>query len=426
MHKAKDSQASANYQLKRALGLPLITLYGVGSIIGAGIYVLIGKVAAQSGVYMPVAFLVAALVVTFTALSYAELASHFPRSAGESVYVDQAFARAWLTLGTGIAVVLIGAVSAATISRGSVGYLQVLVDWPALLLITLFVGMITFIACRGVLESVGIAALITLIEVAGIIAMLLVTRDAWLRSDVVWSHYSPGLSREHWMAVSAGAFLAFYAYIGFEDMVNMAEEVKRPEINMPRSIVLALIVTTVLYGLVAWAAINALPPVELAASDAPFASLVAGSDHVPVWAITVVSLVAVTNGALIQIIMGARVLYGLAGKQLLPAWLYRVHPQRRIPVNATLLIGAVVLVLALLLPLEMLARITSAITLLVFAMVNLSLIVLKRRGQLATSPALEVTKTASSGRGGSKVNFPLAVPVLGLLLSLLFVLVQFL
>ena len=403
-------------QLKRALGLPLITLYGIGSIIGAGIYVLIGKVAAQSGFYTPIAFMMAAVVVTFTALSYAELSSHFPKSAGESVYVDQAFSRRWLTLGMGFAVVVIGAVSAATISRGSVGYVQVLLDWTDWFLVLLFVGLITFIACRGVLESVGVAAVITVIEVLGIIAMLFVTRDAWLRSDVVWARYTPGLSIAHWLAVSAGAFLAFYAYIGFEDMVNMAEEVKRPESNMPRAIVLALIATTLLYVLVAWAAINTLPPAALAESAAPFASLVAGSEILPAWAITLVSLIAVTNGALIQIIMGARVLYGLAGKGLLPAWFHRVHPLQRTPVNATVVIGAGVLALALLLPLEMLARITSAITLLVFALVNLSLIVIKRRRW--QSPV------ASTNSGQSRVDFPQAVPVLGLVLSCLFLVAQ--
>ncbi len=418
MPNANHTRNSSNNpnQLKRALGLPLITLYGIGSIIGAGIYVLIGKVAAQSGLYTPFAFMMAAVVVTFTALSYAELSSHFPQSAGESVYVDQAFSRTWLTLGMGIAVVVIGAVSAATISRGSVGYVQVLLDWPGWVLVVLFVGLITFIACRGVLESVGVAAVITVIEVLGIIAVLFVTRDAWLRSDVEWVRYTPGLSIEHWLAVSAGAFLAFYAYIGFEDMVNMAEEVKRPESNLPRSIVLALIVTTLLYALVAWAAINTLPLAELAVSEAPFASLVAGSDLLPVWLITLVSLVAVTNGALIQIIMGARVLYGLAGKGLLPDWFHQVHPLRRIPVNATVVIGAGVLALALLLPLEMLARITSAITLLVFALVNLSLIVIKRRRR--KSPV------AYPAASQSRVDFPQAVPVLGLVLSCLFLVAQ--
>lgn len=392
--------------LKRVIGLPLITLYGVGTIVGAGIYVLISKVAASSGVYAPVSFLVSAIVVAFTALSYAELSSRYPRSAGEANYVKQAFASNWLSQLVGLAVVATGIVSAATITRGFVGYFSLFAELDGTLVMVILVATIALLAIWGVAESLRAAALVTVIEVAGIVLVLVITQHHWMSPPEDWSRYIPAVTLTDWLPIGLGAFLAFFAFIGFEDMVNMAEEVREARSTMPKAIIMALAVTTVLYMLVAWAAVRSMPMDQLIASQAPFADLVADSSWMPTWGITLISLLAISNGALIQVIMGSRVLYGMATQGLLPVWLSRINPHTRTPINATLVVAAIVLLFALALPLEQLAKVTSFIIICVFAIVNLSLIRIKieKRGQ-------------SSGDELAVIRYSLAVPLLGLLLT---------
>lgn len=401
-------------QLKRVISFPLITFYGIGTILGAGVYVLISKVAGESGAYAPLAFVVAAVVAAFTALSYAELSSRFPRSGGEAVYVQQAFSRNTLSLAVGCAVVLTGTVSAATITRGFVGYINVfypLSDWSAIILFAL---VVTLIATWGVVESVAIAVAITLLELLGVVLVLVATRSYWIEAVQGWTPAMLLPEMAYWEGLLLGAFLAFYAYIGFEDMVNMAEEVKNPSRVMPRAIIWALVVTTCLYVLVAVAAVSALPIDDLLASDAPFAAIIERTGTVPVWLITLISLVAVTNGALVQIIMGGRVLYGLSRQGQLPSAFGRVSARTRTPVLATLVIGGLVALFALAFPIETLARITSAIILVVFSLVNLALLVIKRRDPGAGEDV----------SSEEEVRYPALIPLIGFVLCLLFLLVQ--
>jgi len=393
--------------LNRVIGLPLITLYGIGTIIGAGIYVLVSEVAASSGYHTPVAFLTAAAVVSFTAFSYAELSSKFPRSAGEAHYVKAAFSREWLSLTVGLAVVATGVVSSATIARGFVGYFTLFIEMSDILVIAVFLILITLFAIWGVAESLKIAGLITLIEVGGIVLVLASTSESWLQPPQDWSLYIPEPSLEQWQAIGTGAFVAFFAFIGFEDIVNMAEEVKHARRTLPKAIFLALIIATLLYMVVAWAAVRSLPMDQLIASEAPFADLVRSSTWLPVWVITLISLLAVSNGALIQIIMGSRVLYGIAAQGLLPKWLGTVNHKTRTPINATILVATMVLISALLLPLDVLARITSFIILCVFLIVNIALFVIKfRTSSIAKTEAL------------TSIEFPILIPVFGALCTL--------
>jgi len=400
--------------LKRIIGLPLITFYGIGTILGAGIYVLVGKVAVASGVYTPIAFLVAALVVAFTALTYAELSSRFPKSAGEAVYVLQAFNWKSLSLLVGFSVVLSGIVSSAVMARGFAGYLSVFFDFPDGLTMLLFVGVLTLVAAWGVAQSVLLSVLITLIELAGVVVLLLVTGDEWVPALANWQDYVPPLAGDAWLGIMLGAFLAFYAYIGFEDMVNMAEEVKQPQRNLPRAIILSLVITSVLYVLVAWAAVTSLPLDQLAGSRAPFSLIIEKNSLFPVWGMTLISLIAISNGALVQIIMGARVLYGLADQGLLPKSLAKVNSRTRTPIMATVLIALLVLVLAWLFPIETLAKTTSSILLVVFALVNMALLFIKRRESVA----------GNTGSDSQHVSYPVLIPIIGFVLCLALLLVQ--
>ncbi|HEC19052.1 MAG TPA: amino acid permease [Gammaproteobacteria bacterium] len=371
--------SSTSPSLKRALSLPLLTFYGLGTIVGAGIYVLVGAVAEKAGMFTPVSFVLAATIAGFTAFSYAELSSRLPRSAGEALYIQAAFQRPWLASLTGWSVVFIGITSAATIANGYVGYLQVFISLPDWLAIVILVGALGVVAAWGIRESVGLAALITLIEIGGLVYVVLMNTDALLSLPQRWTELVPPVNGLIWSGILLGAFLAFYAFIGFEDMVNVAEEVKDAPRTLPRAIVLALLIASGLYLLIAVVAVLALPVDTLAASDAPLATLLAASGQHHRLLISGISLIAVINGALIQIIMAARVLYGMGSSQLAPVFLARIHPRTRTPLLATVLVSLAVLILALWLPLVALAQLTSLITLAIFTGVNLALIRLKQR-----------------------------------------------
>ena len=365
--------------LKRSLSPFLITFYGLGTILGAGIYVLVGEVAATAGLYTPLAFLIASLIAGFSAFSFAELSSRFPKSAGEALYTQEAFGRRLLSTTVGVMVISIGVISAATISRGFAGYLHVFIDLPDRLVLCCLIIGLGLVACWGISESVTVISLMTSIELFGLLYILWVSGDALTELPARLPEMIPPWELTSWTAVFSGAFLAFYAYIGFEDMVNVAEEVKNPQTNMPLAIISCLVITSILYMAVALVAVLSMPLENLAGSHAPLALLYQYKTGAAPTLITLVSLFAVTNGALVQIIMGARVLYGLSKQGWLPESLGRINSRTRTPLRATFLLTTLILIMALWLPLVTLARLTSLVTLAVFACINMALIVIKRR-----------------------------------------------
>jgi APA family basic amino acid/polyamine antiporter len=387
--------------LKRSITLPLLTLYGLGTIIGAGIYVLVGKVALQAGVYVPLAFLISAVIATFVAFTFAELSSRYPKSAGESYYAEVAFGRRWFSGLMGWSVVVVGSVSAATISNGFVGYFQVFMEAPPWIVILVLVVVLTAIAAWGIAESVGVAAVVTVVEVGGLLLVLYAAGDS-IGDGLQTLDLVPPPDPQVWTGILLGSFLAFYAFIGFEDMVNIAEEVKNPRVVLPLGILAALAISTVLYILVSIAAVAVLPLAELGASKAPLVDIVRRHSQFAGNAISVVGLVAVVNGAMIQIIMASRVIYGMAAQQLAPRALGAVHARTRTPLRATLLVGAVVLTLALGFSLVGLAKATSFITLCIFACMQVALLVIKRY-----KPTV-----------ANAVSYPQWVPALGLVFTL--------
>ena len=387
--------------LKRDVGLSLFVLYGVGNIIGAGIYVLVGKVAGEAGMLAPFAFVLAALVAGLSGLSYGELGARYPVSAGEAVFVYRAFNRRALSVAVGLLIALAGLVSAATMARGFVGYLHVFLAAPAWLVEIVVLAALTLIALRGIAESARVAAALTLVEVGGLLWVIVVAAPNLVNLNMLSLADTIPLTGLAWHGVFGGAFLAFFAFIGFEDMVNIAEEVKQPQRTIPWGIVLAFAVSTVLYVLVTLVAITTISPTSLAASDAPLADVYRLATGRPAVIIGVIGLVAVINGALIQIIMASRIFYGMSCNGWLPKFLGVVHPRTHTPVRATLVAGALTIVLALSLPLLSLAKITSAMVLVVFVIINLSLLRIKR---LEPAPV------------GVR-SLPMAIPLIGALAS---------
>ncbi|MDP2622120.1 MAG: APC family permease [Hyphomicrobiales bacterium] len=368
--------------LRRSITLIPLALYGVGVTVGAGIYVLVGEAARVAGAAAPLSFILAALVVAPTAFSFGELSSRLPRSAGEAVYVGEAFRSVNLARLIGLFVAAVGIVSAAAVAIGAAGYLREFVAVPRAATAFALIVVLGAVAAWGVVQSMAVAVAISLFEVGALIWIVIVgapaVSDPLAHIVAIW----PQGGAVQWVGVGSAMLFAVFAFVGFEDIVNMAEEVKAPERTMPRAIALTLFMTTGLYLSVIFVAVAVVAPAELAGQEAPLARVYAvatGRDPAPISAIAVG---ATLNTVLIQMLMASRVLYGLAREKALPAWLGTVSPVTRTPLPATFLVVAIVALLAVLLPIGDLARATSAVILLIFTIVNLALIRIKLRADV--------------------------------------------
>lgn len=366
-------------ELKRTISLPMLTLYGLGTMVGGGFYALMGKVAGEAGTAAPAAFALAGALAMLSALSFAELSSRYPVTAAETRYVTEGFGRPALGALTGWMVIVTGVVSAATLAVATIGFLGEMVPvWqkPGIALLVLAMGLVSF---WGIGASVALVTVITFIEVGALVYIVAIAGGSLEALPERWTELLPRGGGMGWTGVLAGSFLAFYAFIGFEDMVNMAEEVKDPRRALPWAILIGVALTTGLYVVVSTVAVLTAPVSELAASATPMATIVSAAGRRSGVGLGLVSLLAGVNGALVQIIMASRVAYGLARRGQAPAWLGAVHARTRTPHRATALMTIVILALALLFPLTALAKTTSAIILGIFATVNLALWRIKGR-----------------------------------------------
>ena len=371
--------------LKRVFGLPTLVIYGVGDILGAGIYAVIGKIAGLSGSWVWASFLVSMIVAALTALSYAELGSRIPQSGGVATFIHRAFRTDWLSILVGWLMFCTCLVSMATLSKAFAGYLNAFAPFipSGLIILALFSGL-AFINFRGMQESSALNIFCTALEVSGLLIVILVSifflagGTAGAVNPVTTP--VPNSPEINWIAIARGAALAFYAFIGFEDIVNVAEEVKNPERNVPRAILLALGIAGVIYILVAWLATNVLSPTLLAASNAPLLDVVRRSQpNFPPVIFTFIALFAVLNTALLNFVTASRLLFGMSREGLLPAWLGKLHPQRATPYRTLLVILPIAIFLALSGTLQFLAGTTATLIMAMFCLVNLSLLVIKRR-----------------------------------------------
>lgn len=360
----------------------MLALYGIGNIVGAGVYVLIGKIAEPAGYLAVLAFLIAALVAFCAALSYAELAARFPVSAGVSVYLHEAFKSRIFSTIVGLMLVLAGTVSTATLFKGFAGYLHTFVPAPHWLIIILIACALLLLTLRGTKESVGAAALLTVIEVGGLI--FLIASILFARPEAVATfsgHFVESLQTidgAMLAGVLSASFIAFYAFVGFEDMVNVAEEVKKPQTAFPRAILISMVVVTVLYIAVAVTTLGVLTPQALGTSAAPLTDAYVAATGNTISILTIASLIATLNGAIVNIIMGSRFLYGMARRGWVSPW-FKHLSRRSVPSRGLTIVALGALVAALLLPLERLAETTSLLLLFVFFSVNVSLIMIRKR-----------------------------------------------
>jgi amino acid transporter len=358
--------------LRRTIGFWFLVLYGMGTMVGAGFYALSGKVAGQAGMHAPLAFGIAGLLALFSALAFAELSSRLPHAGGSARYLEAAFGRRWLSALTGWAIITTGIVSAATLVLATIRFVGDFAAVPADPAVVALALVLGGIAAWGVRQAVGVVVGISLIQIGALLYVAAAAGGAPANGGDPLALLPP-LDVTAWTGILGAAFLAFYAFIGFEDMVNMAEEVRDVRRALPRAVVLSLVLTAGLYMLVSSALVLNVSPAALAEAKTPLAEAVRHHGPVAVAAIGIVSILSAVNSALVQLVMVARVAYGMANRGYAPAWLGRIGRRTRTPWLATVLATAVVALLAVSLELTTLANVTSGVLLAVFVAVNLGL-----------------------------------------------------
>jgi amino acid transporter len=366
--------------LKRALTTPLLYFFILGDVLGAGVYVLVGQVAADAGgaVWVPLA--VALLLALLTAASYAELATKYPRAGGASHYATRAFGP-FAGFVAGFCMLAAGIVSVAALARGFGGdYLSAFVTLPVGLVAVLFLALLALVNARGIKESTRANVVATVIEVGGLIVIVVLGAWLLLRGDGDVGRLTQLGTPEKGAAaaVLSGSVLAYYSFVGFETSVNVAEETRNPRRSYPRALFGALATAGAVYVLVGIAASAAVPTARLAESSGPLLEVVKEAGGVPTRLFSAIALVAVANGALLTGIMSSRLAYGMAKDGLLPAALTKVLPGRRTPWAAIAVTSLLAMLLALTGSVATLASTLVLLLLIVFAMVNTAVLVLRR------------------------------------------------
>ncbi|MEQ1839946.1 MAG: amino acid permease [Verrucomicrobiales bacterium] len=401
--------------LHKSINAWQIGLYGLGSMLGAGIYALVGKAADSLGNAIWLAFLAAMIVAMLTGLSYACVGSRYPKAGGAAYVTQRALGKPWLSYVVGLCVMMSGLTSMATGSQAMAETIgkAVGVDLPVKLIAILIVLLVGLVIFRGIRESMWVNVLCTVVESAGLLFIIFVGVQFWGSVDYFETpaRSEGGTDAIPVMLILQGAVLMFFSFIGFEDILKVSEEVKNPRRDVPLGLIGAMIVATLIYMAVAITAVSVIPWADLAKSPTPLMEVAKAAAP---WFKNIdgiyigITLFAIGNTALLNYIMGSRLLYGMSRQGLLPAVLGRVHPTRRTPHVAIVLLFVVVTCLILSGSVKQLAESTVLLLLMVFSVVNISLIVLKSR--------------KDEPRGGFEV--PIIIPILGAMVCLTLIAVR--
>jgi amino acid transporter len=376
-----STAGASSTPLQPAITGRMLTVFVIGDVLGAGIYALVGEVGGEVGGAIWTAFLLAGVLALFTAASYSELVTKYPRAAGAALYVHRAFKSDFFTFVVAFAVMSSGVTSAATLATAFGGdYLSEFVELPTVLVGLAFVTVISLVNFRGIRESVGLNLGLTAIELTGLLLVVVIGLAFLLDGGG-----DPGRALEFKsgeavpLAILAGASLAFFALIGFEDSVNVAEETRDPSRVFPRALFGGLLVAGVIYMLVTVIASMAVETEALVDSDGPLLEVVdQGPLAVSTELFAAIALFALTNGALINLIMASRLVYGMSSEGIVPKALGRVHPERRTPWVAIVFTASLAAVLIVIGDLDTLADTTVLLLLFVFVCVNAAVLVLRR------------------------------------------------
>jgi len=366
--------------LRRAITAPMLMLFILGDVLGAGVYALAGTIAGRVGGAIWAPLLIALCFALLTAASYAELVTKYPRAGGAAVYAEKAFGKPLLSFLVGFSMVAAGVTSAAGLAVAFAGdYLQALVAWPAQWVCVGFLVIVGLLNARGIKESLSANLLMTTIELSGL--AMVIAAAIWFVSQgqgvpqrvLELDTASPAT------AILAASLLAFYSFVGFETSANLAEEIKDVRKVYPRALFGALLIAGVIYMLVGVGAAMVLPVEQLKDSEAPLLDVVKASGlGIPGSWFAVIALIAVANGALLTMIMASRLTFGMAREGLLPAVMGAVLPKRRTPGFAILATTLVAIALSFTSTLTTLAETVVLLLLFVFVSVNVAVLVLKR------------------------------------------------
>jgi basic amino acid/polyamine antiporter, APA family len=368
-------------RLKRGITGPLLFLFILGDVLGAGIYALMGVLSKDVGGALWAPLLVALLLALLTAGSYAELVTKYPKAGGAAVFAERAFRRPMVSFLVGFSMLAAGVTSAAGLALAFAGdYLRTFVDVPAVPAAMVFLLLVAALNARGISESVKSNVVMTVIELSGLLIVIVVVAVmvSGGRGDVGRvTEFPDGATPA--LAVLSGAIVAYYSFVGFETSANVIEEVRHPRKVYPTALFGALVTAGVVYVLVGIASATALSPEELAESSGPLLAVVGASGvGIPDWVFSAIALVAVANGALLTMIMSSRLSYGMAEQGLLPAVLTRVLPNRRTPWVAIVSTTVVAMLLTLAGDLSTLAETVVLLLLFVFISTNVAVLVLRR------------------------------------------------
>jgi amino acid transporter len=409
-------------ELKRSIGPVQLMLYGAGSMMGAGIYGLVGKAAGLLGSAVWIAFLLAMTCALLTGLSYASIASRYPRAAGASYVTHRAYGKPWLSYLVGLMVVASGIGSISTGSKVIAGNLNSLLGLhtgvtvagaplESLLIAIGFLLVVAGVVYRGISESILANTVCTVVEASGLLLVIAVGIRFWGGTDLMEVASTPS-NPEGALTIALllqGALLTFFSFMGFEDMLNVAEEVKDPERTMPIAMIGAMLLVSTLYIAVSITAVSVVPWQELATAPGPLRAVIErAAPWFPALGFTFITIAAVANTALVNTIMGTRMLYGMARQGLLPKVLGKVHPLRRTPHVAVGVLFVIVAALQFAGDVTQLAGATVLLLLSVFVIVNSALVILKRR----------------EGDLPGRFNVPTIIPVLGSAICLVLILGQ--
>ena len=386
MDDERVTHAREHPELRRGIGPWLLLFFVLGDIVGAGIYALVGEVGGLVGGAIWAAFLCAFVLAIFTASSYAELVTKYPRAGGSATYVNNAFRSSFISFMVAFAVMASGITSASTLTLAFSGdYLAQFINVPIIGAAVVFMLVITGINFYGISESVKINVILTCVEITGLILIILIGIAALGAGTG-----DPGRAFEFkegtsvLSAILAGTVLAFYALIGFDDSVNVAEETQHPSRNYPRAIFGALLLAGVIYLLVTFTTSMVVPTGILAESSGPLLEVVErGPIGIPTQLFAAIALLAVSNGALINMIMASRIIYGMGDQGVMPTVFSSVHPGRRTPWVSIAFTAAIALIVLVTIgrndeALSTLGSTTVVLLLIAFVMVNISVLVLRR------------------------------------------------
>jgi basic amino acid/polyamine antiporter, APA family len=388
-HTDDDLTRDGQPSLKRVMGPGLLLLFIVGDVLGTGIYALTGTVAAEVGGVVWLPFLIAFLVALITAFSYLELVTKYPQAAGAALYTHKAFGIHFLTFLVAFAVMSSGITSASTAARAFSANAAAVFDLDVgegigITLIGLgFMTLVALVNFRGVGESVKANVVLTCVELSGLLIIIGIGLWALGVGEGDFSRvteFDTG-DKSVLTGVIAATGLAFFAMVGFEDSVNMAEECKEPRRIFPKVLLLGLGITGLIYVLVSISAIALVPADQLSEGETPLLQVVeAGAPAFPLGLFGVITMFAVANTALINMLMASRLVYGLGREGVLPPLLSRVHPRRRTPVTAILFTTALAFGLITFVgAVPDLGGTTALLLLMVFAVVNVAVLVLRRK-----------------------------------------------